>query len=131
MKIEFFTTIDGSANVRFPGDAFASNEVILGVFYDNLMEDQAKSLFEDVEKVKKGELSVSKQESYGFGDYIDGTLNADYCTLENIHDLIKSKKYRVRTSSLVNALKKWLEFRKREDTPGLSELIEIDAEVIE
>ena len=130
MRIEFFTDDDGAANVRFPGEGHASNEVILTIFYDNAMEGQARSLFEDAGKVRKGELPISEQESYGFGDYIDGTLSADYCILENIHDLIKSNKYRVRTSDLIKALRRWHEFRKRR-TPRASEIIEIDAEVID
>ena len=129
MRIEFFSDDDGTANVQFPGDAFAgSNEVILSIFYEYISDWRAKQFFEDVRKVNNEEMPISKQEDYDFGDYISGSMRSDFCVLEA--DLVKSNKYRVRTSSLAKSLNQWRAFQQRK-IPGASELIEIDAEVID
>ncbi|MCP3663238.1 MAG: hypothetical protein GY696_12210, partial [Gammaproteobacteria bacterium] len=90
MKIEFFSDKDSVCNVRFPGDRYASNEVILGIFYDNDYSDLAQIFFEDCEKLFDNKLSEAEQNDYEFGDFIGGEMRSDYSILKP-EDCITSK----------------------------------------
>lgn len=123
MKIEFFTDNEGVHNVRFPGDAYASNEAILIIFYDHYSKYDADYLFKGIDSVLKGE-----EEIFEFGDGVDGELDSQFAILKR--SSIKSRTYKLKTSELKRAIEKWLRFKEC-DKPNAVEAIILDAEVID
>ena len=109
-------------NVRFRGERHASNEVLLGLFYEEV--DQ---ILEDIARVERGMLAFKLQNDYEFGDFISGELRKDYVILRP--DGIDWKSYRVRTDSLKEVLVKWLKFRSR-NRNGIVKRVTIDAEIL-
>lgn len=101
MKIEFFTDRDICHNVRFPGELHASNEAILGLFYDYPSEYEAKFLFDDIGRVLRGEIDRAE-----FGDSVDGEMDAEFTVLSASN--VKSKIYKLRTAYLNRLLRNGL-----------------------
>lgn len=120
MDIEFFTDEKGTHNVRFPGDAYANNEVILGVFYDCFTLDHLKKSISDIEEVLNGKLDF-----FEFGDGVDVELEGQHTILRAA--LVKSKAYRLKTVELKNVLELWVKFHE-ERKPHMAKTISIDAE---
>ena len=128
MNIEFFSDSESTCNVRFPGEAYASNEVILGVFYECISAKEAASLLKDIDAVIKGDLPVSKQDDYDFGDFIGGVIRPDFCVLRP--DGIESKSYRLDPANLKEAIRQWLSFIDRAKPNDVMEIF-LDVEVMD
>ena len=122
MKIEFFTDRDAVHNVRFLGDSYASNEFILGVFYDCYSIKHLQDSIEDIDKVLKGEL-----DNYELGDGVDIELDGNYTILRA--DFVKSKVYKIKTIDLKEALEKWVLFQQKEESK-ISKTISIKSDVL-
>ncbi len=122
MEIEFFTDENGAPNVRFPGDAYASNEVILGVFYDCFTLDHLKKSINDLDDVLNG-----KQDIFEFGDGVDIELEGQYTILRAAQ--VKSKTYKVKTLELKNVLNLWVIFQEGK-SPNATKRVKLNAEVL-
>lgn len=128
MKVEFYTDGDVCHNVRFVGDSHASNEVILGIFYDCNSIGSADYLLEDIDKAINGKLPESDQKDYDFGDFISGELNKDFATL--LPDgPITSKSYKMKTLELKSILTSWKQFLG-EKKANITKEINVKTEVI-
>ena len=99
INIEFFGSEGKAHNVRFPGEAHASNEVILGIFY------------EDIPSVIGAiEYGSSSDEIIDIGDFINGSVQSETICLSP--EGIDSKSYIVRKTDLLNALNEWAVFKQ-------------------
>lgn len=115
--IEFFGDAGRMHNVRFKGETYASNEVLLGLFYE-----EVGPILEDMKAASGG----VQNPDYDFGDFISGSLARNYVTIEP--DGIESKSYKVRTSDLIEILEKWEKFRTRNRNRVVKTIV-IEAEV--
>ena len=119
LEIEFFGDAGRVHNVRFADEKFASNEVILGLFYENV-DWLLGQLYEGV---KNGEMTPCD-----FGVFITGSISKEHTILESDSNRISSKSYKVKSKALIEALEKWKKFRSRNQN-GIVKTVRIDAEI--
>jgi len=119
LNIEFFGDAGRIHNARFAGEKSSSNEVILGLFYENV--DWLMN------QIIQG-ASSKKEIPCDFGDFISGSISNEYITLIPDLTYISSKSYKVKTAELVDILEKWKKFKSR-NRNGVVETVNIGAEI--
>jgi len=119
LNIEFFGDAGRIHNARFAGEKFSSNEVILGLFYEDI--DWLMN------QIIQG--ASSKQEiPCDFGDFISGSISNRYVTLIPDLTYVSSKSYKVKTDELIDILEIWKKFKSR-NRNGVVKAVSIDAEI--